>query len=185
MDIRGQWRRDLDMTEPIINNGGKYGKYFLQELKLPAVHATPEAIAKYNEAGRKRVLWLDGAVIEGCPLQINTAYYYEKNHDYMDDWAANDPDGLVGKPHVHDVPELLCFYGTDPEKPYDLNGEVEIWIEGEQHILTKSTLIFIPAGMSHLPLYVNKVDRPIFHFSMLMDDSYGFTSANGNRFEAK
>ena len=169
----------------VMNNGGEYGRYFLQELKLPSVHATPEAIEKYNEAGRKRILWLDGGVIDGCPFQINTAYYYEANHGYMDNWAANDPAGLVGKPHVHDVPELLCFYGTDPQNPNDLGGEIEIWIEEEQHLLTKSTLVFIPAGVFHLPLYVNKVDRPIFHFSMLMNSSYTFIGESGAKFEAK
>lgn len=40
----------------VMNNGGEYGRYFLQELKLPSVHATPEAIEKYNGAGRKRIL---------------------------------------------------------------------------------------------------------------------------------
>ena len=170
----------------VMNNGGEYGKYILQDLILPAAHATPEAIAKYNEAGRQRILWLDGEVVKGVPFQINTAWYYRENHEYMDRWAEEEgPDGMVGKPHVHSVPELLCFYGSNPDDPHDLGGEVEIWIGGEKHLLTRSSLIFIPAGVSHLPLYVNSVDRPIFHFSFLMDGSYSFVCENGRAFTAK
>ena len=58
-----------------LNNEGEYGKYILQELVLPAVHATPDAIAKYEKAGRKRILWMDGSVLP-APFQINTAGYY-------------------------------------------------------------------------------------------------------------
>ena len=173
------------MAEDVMNNGGEYGKYIMQDLTLPAVHAAPEAIAKYNAAGRARVHWLDGETMEGAPFQINTAWYYKENHDFMDNWAASEPNGIVGKPHVHDVPELLCFYGSDPYNPNDLGGEIEFWIEGEKHILTKSSLIFIPAGVSHLPLYVNRADRPILHFSMLMDSAYTLKTNDGTSFRAE
>lgn len=169
----------------VLDNGGEYGKYILQDLILPAIHSTPEAIERYQKAGRKRIHWLDGSVMP-TPFQINTAWYYEANHEYMDQWAREEGDsGTIGKPHTHDVDELLCFYGSDPHDPYNLCGEVEIWIEGERHLLTKSSLIYIPAGVSHLPLYVNRVDRPIFHFSMLLNPKYSFSCADGGVFEAK
>jgi len=169
--------------EEVLNNGGEYGKYIIQDLILPAMHADPEAVARYHAAGRARILWIDGETMEGAPFQMNTAWYYSANHEYMDKWAAEDPAGVTGKPHVHSVPELLCFYGSDPQNPYDLGGEVEIWIEGEKHILTKSSLIFIPAGVTHLPLYVNKLDRPIFHFSMLMNSTYTLETDDGVAYE--
>ena len=164
-----------------LNNDGQFGKYILQDLVLPPVHSTPEAIAKYEKAGRKRILWLDGNILP-APFQINTAWYYSANHDHMDKWASEDKH--VVKPHIHSVDELLCFYGSDPFNPYDLGGEVEIWLNGEKHILTQSSLIFIPAGMPHLPLYVNNVSRPIFHFSLLLNREYEFRSENGDLFRA-
>ena len=171
--------------EGYMNNEGEYGKLIMQDLILPEIHATPEAISRYEKAGRKRIHWLDGNNMPGA-FQINTAWYYEANHEYMDQWAKEMGDkGTVGKPHVHDVGELLCFYGSNPNDPYDLGGEVEIWIEGEKHILTRSSLIFLPAGTYHLPLYVNKVDRPILHFSLLLNSEYSFTCENGESFEAK
>jgi hypothetical protein len=168
--------------DSFLNNTGEFGKYILQDLMLPSVHATPEAIAKYEKAGRKRILWMDGNVMP-VPFQINTAWYYSANHEYMDKWASEDK--TVGRSHVHDFDELLCFYGSDPFNPYNLCGEVEIWLHGEKHILTKSSLIFIPAGMPHLPLYVNRVDRPIFHFSLLLNREYEFKCENGESFRAK
>lgn len=164
-----------------LNNDGEFGKYILQDLQLPSVHSTPEAIAKYEKAGRKRILWMDGNILP-VSFQINTAWYYSANHDYMDKWATEDKN--IGKPHVHNVDELLCFYGSDPYNPYDLGGEVEIWLNGEKHILTKSSLIFIPAGLPHLPLYVNTVNRPIFHFSLLLNREYEFKNENGDLFRA-
>ena len=172
-------------VEALMDNGGEYGKYIMQDLILPAVHANPEAIAKYNAAGRQRIHWIDGETMPGSMIQINTAWYYKENHKFMDDWAAAEPNGIIGKPHVHDVPELLCFYGSDPENPYDLGGEVEFWIEGEKHILTKSSLIYIPAGVTHLPLYVNKADRPILHFNILLDSAYTLKTDDGTDFKAE
>lgn len=167
-----------------MNSEGKYGKYILQDLKLPPTHASPQAIEKYERAGRKRIHWMDGDNMPGA-FQINTSWYYEANHEYVDQWAKEKGEnGTIGKSHVHDVDELLCFYGSNPYDPYDLGGEIEIWIEGEKHLLTKSSLIFIPAHTSHLPLYVNKLERPIFHFSLLLNDSYSFVCENGEIFQA-
>jgi hypothetical protein len=67
--------------------------------------------------------------------------------------------------HAHEYDETLGFFGTDFKDPYDLGGEIEIWIEDEKFLLTRSSLIFIPKGTYHCPLVIHKVDRPIFHFS--------------------
>lgn len=175
------------MSEEIayMNTDGEYGKYIMQDLILPAVHATPEAIAQYERRGNKRIHWIDGNNM-GAPFQVNTALYFKANHELMLQIAEEEgPDTPIGKPHVHEVDELICFYGTDPENPYDLGGEVEIWINGEKHLLTKSSLIYVPAGIPHLPLFVNRADRPIFHFNVLMQQDYGFKSQGGTDFSTK
>jgi len=74
--------------------------------------------------------------------------------------------------HVHENAEILGFYGTNPDDPYDLGGEIEVVINGEIHVLTKSSLVFLPGGLPHCPLTITKVDRPIFHFSIVMDPLY-------------
>ena len=67
--------------------------------------------------------------------------------------------------HTHPFDEVITFFGTNPDDPQDLCGEVEIWLEDEQYLLTKSCLIFVPKGMKHCPLHIKRVDRPIFHFT--------------------
>lgn len=151
----------------IYNNDGEYGKYFMQELKLPPLYSDPEVMKRYARFGR-RIHWLDSNNMPGS-FQMNTSWYFAPTVNNSPD-APKTPFAM--KPHVHDCDEVLGFYGSDPQDPYDLGGEVEIHINGEKHILTKSTLVYLPAGLVHLPLYVNKVDRPIFHFSIMMNSEY-------------
>ncbi len=75
--------------------------------------------------------------------------------------------------HSHDdFDEIIMFFGTDPERPHDLCGEVELWMDGEKYMLTESCMIFVPKGMRHCPLYVRRVDRPILNLSTGPSESY-------------
>ena len=87
-------------------------------------------------------------------------------------WYLKAGPTLETTPHVHDSDELIGFFGSDPEDPDDLNGEVSIWLEDEKHIITRSTIIFVPAGLVHCPLVLNRVDRPIFHFTTVNIGQY-------------
>jgi hypothetical protein len=60
---------------------------------------------------------------------------------------------------------MIGFFGTNPDDIHDLCGEVELWINGEQHRMTRSFVALIPAGMEHCPLHLNRLDRPMFHFT--------------------
>ena len=62
--------------------------------------------------------------------------------------------------------------GADASKPNDLGGVVEIYLEDELQVITKSAMIFVPAGLVHCPLYLRRVDRPIFHFTVVTDSLY-------------
>lgn len=44
-------------------------------------------------------------------------------------------------------------------------AEIEIWLEDERHILTKSCLIFAPRNLSHCPLVFHRIDNPVFFFT--------------------
>jgi oxalate decarboxylase/phosphoglucose isomerase-like protein (cupin superfamily) len=35
---------------------------------------------------------------------------------------------------------------------------------GEKHIITKTCLIFVPRGIIHSPVTLNRIDTPIFMF---------------------
>ena len=136
----------------------KYGKYIVTELKSPHPPEFEEAYSKWA----KRILWMDNKVVDGA-FQMNCAWYLKP--------PTPIPDWMKGS-HTHDADEIIGFYSSDPNNPYDLGGEVEFWLEDEQHIITKSCMIFVPGGMKHCPLILRRVDRPIFHFSTVTGGQY-------------
>ncbi|MCK4273827.1 MAG: hypothetical protein KAW90_02960 [Dehalococcoidales bacterium] len=141
----------------------KYGKYIISELKQPKVEAewTPPILAAGKNKGG-RVLYLDNDVVKG-------AFYMECV------WVLPQPAGTVPggeadrrvgtEPHTHDYDEVIAFIGTDLDDPYDLGAEAELWLGDEKHIINKSCLVFIPAGLRHCPLTFLRVDRPVFHYT--------------------
>lgn len=74
--------------------------------------------------------------------------------------------------HTHDYDEYLVFLGTNHENPRDLGGEVEVWIDGEKHIVTKSCAVFVPAGLKHAPVYFKRVDTPIWYIATSPTQKY-------------
>ena len=140
----------------------KHGKYIISELKQPAVEAAwspPISAAGKGKGGR--LLYLDSDIIKG-------AFYMECA------WVLPRPAGTmpaatgrkVGtEPHTHDYDEVIAFIGTDNDDPYNLGAEVELWLGDEKHIITKTSLVFIPAGLKHCPLTFLRVNRPVFHFT--------------------
>jgi hypothetical protein len=78
-------------------------------------------------------------------------------------WKAY-PDQIWVRAHTHDFDETLNFFGTNPDDVTDLCGEIELWLEDEKFLLTKSCTVFLPKGMKHCPITIKRVDRPIFSF---------------------
>ena len=138
----------------------KYGRYIVQDLKTKRF--TPEFAAKYATFAT-RILWMDSNIVEGA-FQMNCSWYL----------APNPPDMPERFSHTHETDEIIGFFGSNHNDPYDLGGEIEFWIEDEQHILTSTSMIFIPAGLAHCPLVIHRVDRPIFHFSTVASGQYDY-----------
>lgn len=131
----------------------KYGKYIItgakSDLELPSYRRDAAEIAAGSHT---RLIYLDEEVIKG-------AFYVECV------WYWKGSEEAIVRAHTHPFDEVITFFGTNPEDPKDLCGEVELWLEDEKHILTKSCLVFVPKGMKHCPLVIRRVDRPIFHFT--------------------
>jgi hypothetical protein len=136
----------------------KYQKYILTDLKLPEATQKTDKEHKYAERAT-RILWLEDEIIEGA-FSVICSWY----------WKATEEEGTPS--HTHDFDEVIGFFGSDPQNPHDLGGEVEFWLEDEKYILTKSCLIFAPRGLRHCPLRVMKVDRPIFFLAISTTSKY-------------
>jgi hypothetical protein len=140
----------------------KYGKYVISELKLasklspPRQGPDPYYIPRPDEGGRIQLLYLDKEIVENG-LYAECVWIMP---------GGKLPHTAESTPHWHDFDEVITFIGNNVEDPYDLGGEIEIWLEGEPQRLTRSSLLFIPRGMRHCPLIIRRVDRPIFHTAM-------------------
>jgi hypothetical protein len=134
----------------------KYSKYVITDLQEP--EEKKKIAAEYSKYAT-RILWMDKDVVPGA-FHMNTS------------WYLHPKDTMENKPHTHDVDELIGFFGNDADNPHDLHGEIEMWLEDEKQIITKSALIFVPAGMKHCPLVIRRVDQPIFHFSIVPAGHY-------------
>ena len=137
-------------------DGTKYGKYIVSDLIMP--ESKQKIDADYRKYAR-RILWLDDELVPGA-FHMNTAWYLKPGPT------------LESTSHTHDTGEIIGFFGSDPENPLELNGEVEIWLEDEKHVLVRTSMIFVPAGMVHCPLTLKRVDKPIFHFTTVSGGKY-------------
>ena len=140
-------------------SNSKYSKYIVTDVKrnleLSSHRIEPEEVLSSPRSLPTPVMWLDGNVIPD-------AFYSEA----VWIWPECASERTVAKAHTHPFDEIITFFGTNWEDPYDLCGEVELWLEDEEFVMTKNFLAFIPAGMKHCPLIVRRVDRPIFHFNV-------------------
>jgi hypothetical protein len=125
----------------------KYSKYIITTPK-PAGEVEPP---KDGADVMTPVTYIDEQIIPG-------AFYVECS------WFWK-PTKLSPPCHAHDFDEILSFFGSDPENPEDLCGEVELWLGDEKHILNRSCSVYVPKGLEHCPMIIRRVDKPIFHFS--------------------
>jgi hypothetical protein len=140
----------------------KYSRYVISELKLASKLSAsrqgpnPYYIPKIGEGGRIQLLYSDKEIFENG-LYAECVWLMP---------GGSLPWSAEPTPHSHDFDEVITFVGSNVEDPYNLGGEIEMWLEDEPQLLTRSSLLFIPRGMKHCPLIIKRVDRPIFHTAM-------------------
>jgi hypothetical protein len=137
---------------------GQYDKYICTMLQkrdmLPGPN--PAEIDKLHTAGKRismeHTLWVDSDIIPG-------AYYGEATWIWPATYAGqitreeqmklptNDKPMF---PHAHNFPELLSWWGTDPD--HSDNFSSMGMIMGDELIpLDRSWVAYIPTGMRHMP----------------------------------
>ena len=134
----------------------KYDKYIVTELKIPE---SKQKLADVYARYAIRILWMDDNVVDGA-FHMNTSWFLK---------ASATTENV---PHTHDTDEIIGFFSSNPDDPYDLGGDIEIWLEDEKYNITRTTMIFVPAGMKHCPMILKRVDRPIFHFTVVTGGQY-------------
>lgn len=127
---------------------------------------SPETLKKWDDEAMKRdstvegMRFLDLDSVEGAPY-IDFVYLWQGSEK-----GPNHPE------HSHDWGEIFGFIGTNRENVHDLGGEIEFWLDGEKHLFTKSSLVWVPPGLKHCPIQFNGIDRPFILFTLGMTREY-------------
>jgi quercetin dioxygenase-like cupin family protein len=141
--------------------GTKYSINYIYDTPPNPVH--PQSRDKGNDMPWENNLYIANQLDGKLP----GAFYLETNMV-----LRPSTGGVQNKTHSHPFDEYLVFLGTDPDDIYELHGEVEFWIDGEKHLITKSCAVFVPADLEHCPLYMHRVDRPFMFITT--GNSYGY-----------
>jgi hypothetical protein len=102
-------------------------------------------------------------------------------------WSA----GMIGKglhiPHKHDFNQILYWFSGNTNDMSDLGAEVELFLgeENEKYMINCSTAVGVPAGMSHMPAQVIRMDHRIIFMTVSVTGKYAETPlpAPKDRFE--
>jgi hypothetical protein len=117
----------------------------------------------------EHVLWVDDEVIPGAYYGESTwiwppSYPHQISREELAKRTSN-PRPMF--PHVHDFPELLSWWGTDPDHPED-TSTMGMIIGDEEIPLDTSWVAYIPAGVKHMPTRPaggRNTTRPVCHWT--------------------
>lgn len=92
-----------------------------------------------------------------------------------------DPNPHIAE-HSHDYDEIVLHFGSDPEDQEDLGAEIEFVVDGTPHLITKSSSVFIPKGVSHGPLTWKSFRKPHVEMTIMIGaGSLGDADPGGHR----
>jgi hypothetical protein len=70
--------------------------------------------------------------------------------------------------HVHEYDEIVMHWGSNPETPQVLGGEVEFYVGGQPITFNTNTFFYIPKGTPHGPVTWKKFDFPHMQMAMMV-----------------
>jgi hypothetical protein len=138
---------------------GKYDNLICTKLykreNLPG--PTPEQRDELAKEGLRismeHVLWIDSDVIPGAYYGESTWIWppsYPHQISYADLAKRYPKNQKPMFPHDHNFPELLSWWGTDPDHPEN-TGSMGMLMDDEDIPLDGSWVAYVPAHMKHMP----------------------------------
>jgi hypothetical protein len=81
---------------------------------------------------------------------------------------------MITEGHAHDYDEYLFFFGGDMNDITRFDAEAELYMgeEQEKFIITKPTVVYVPAKLIHCPLNFKVVNGPIMFMDISIAGSY-------------
>jgi hypothetical protein len=96
-------------------------------------------------------------------LVLGANYYIECGWIY----GMPEPNPHVFE-HIHNYDEVILHFGSDPDCPEDLGGEIEYVFNGQPLTFSTTTGLFVPKGMKHGPLTWKKYSRPHVEMTLII-----------------
>ena len=145
----------------------KYGKYILTEPLAKAWSLTPPPERPPGEATKRMPLMrINSNLIETIGIDFQ----------FVGTTKPWDPAQTGHPSHTHSVDEYIFFVGGNAENILDFGAEIEITLgageDEEKHIINKACVVYVPAGLPHLPMTFKKVDKPVLWGHLLMAPDY-------------
>jgi hypothetical protein len=117
----------------------------------------------------EHVLWIDNDVIPGAYYGESTWIWPQSypNQISREEQSKRFADAKPMFPHAHDFPELLSWWGTDPDNPEDTTT-MGLLLDDEEIRLDRSWVAYVPAGMMHMPVRVTDgkvTTKPVCHWT--------------------
>ncbi len=108
-----------------------------------------------------------------CRIVVPGAKYgFEGMKNYWMRWNCITAPLNREKPHKHEFDEVFHFFGADSHDVSDFRAEVELWVEGKMHLITETTVVYMPAGVLHCPLNFRRVDKPVIFMNVAYTTEY-------------
>jgi hypothetical protein len=98
-------------------------------------------------------------------------------HLSVDCIYITSPRLMVPQPHTHEFAQYLNFFSANPNDPRDFDAEVEFTVgesaeNGEKHIITKPTSVYVAAGLFHGPLNFKVINKPVLFIDIAVTGKY-------------
>jgi hypothetical protein len=137
------------MGAPAKDDGTKYGKYIVRAQKNEA-----------TERGIPVVATMGGTIPDCNSMCLSGRMPPPGPMPGHDSWEK------------HAVPEYLIHLGSDQEDPMDLGADVELYMgKGslrEKYEFSKTTAVYLPAGLPHCPWYVRNIKKPMTFVNIMV-----------------
>jgi len=102
-----------------------------------------------------------------------------ENATYHVGWQVFTADNDMEDSHIHQgVEEYIYFMGADPMNIFDFDAEIEFFFGDdpdhlESKIITKPTVVRIPANTWHCPILFRNVKKPLIFQAAFLSGTWG------------
>jgi hypothetical protein len=123
-----------------------YEKYLVRKPVYEVIAGTPVK----NRQEPASMTFMNRNLVPACDIYVEGGWV----------WGMPDPNPHIFD-HVHrDFEELVLHYGTDYEHPEKLGAEIEFYLGDQPLKVDKTSVVFVPKGISHGPLIWKKYSAP-------------------------